>query len=76
MAPAVTAALISTCSRTGAITAPVAVGALTGATTLAAVLAVMAAGGAVLLVTLPRSHSPGRTPSAPSPPAPSENPAA
>ncbi|WP_250008299.1 MFS transporter [Actinoplanes sp. M2I2] len=52
---AVTASIISTCSRTGGITAPVLVGALTSVTGLATVLAVMAAGGATLLLTLPRA---------------------
>ena len=53
IAPATTASLVSALSRTGAITAPAAVGGLAASAGLAAVFAVMAAGGLVVLCTLP-----------------------
>lgn len=53
--PATTASVISACSRTGAITAPVVVGTLTGATSLLAVLIVMAAGGLAVMLMMPRT---------------------
>lgn len=51
----VTASVISTCSRVGAISAPAAVGALASATGTPIIFAVMAAGGLLLLLTLPRA---------------------
>jgi len=52
---AVTASVISTCSRVGAISAPAAVGALASGVGLPVVFAVMAAGGLLLLLALPRA---------------------
>lgn len=53
--PSSTAAVISSCSRVGAITAPAAVGLLAGSTSLFAIFAVMALGGLALLISLPRA---------------------
>lgn len=55
VAPAITTSLVSALSRTGAITAPAVIGALTGATALYMVFAVMAIGGLVVMTTLPRA---------------------
>jgi hypothetical protein len=55
IAPATTASVASMLSRIGAISAPLAVGALAQGLGLDVVFAVMLAGGAVLLVSLPRT---------------------
>lgn len=56
--PATTAGIISTCSRIGAITAPILVGALAHSAGLGIVLAVIAAAGALALLALPRALHP------------------
>lgn len=70
--PDTTASVVSACSRTGAISAPVIVGALTGATSLLAVLVVMAAGGLAIMLMLPHTlrnhHDRSPSPSGEEPP--------
>lgn len=55
IAPGTTAGIISTCSRVGAITAPVLVGALAHTAGLGVILAVIAAAGLIAFLTLPRA---------------------
>ncbi|WP_428966541.1 MFS transporter [Micromonospora fluostatini] len=55
IAPARTASIVSALSRIGAISAPVVVGPLTETFGMAMVFAVMAVGGALVLLTLPRA---------------------
>ncbi|GAA1553362.1 MFS transporter [Brevibacterium picturae] len=55
---ATTAGIISTCSRIGAITAPVLVGALAHTTGLSVVLVVVATAGTLAVITLPRALRP------------------
>lgn len=55
IAPATTTSIVSAVSRVGAISAPAVVGAITGATSLFMVFAVMAAGGFAVTVALPRA---------------------
>ncbi|WP_431875922.1 MFS transporter [Amycolatopsis sacchari] len=61
VAPATTTSIISALSRTGAISAPAVVGAVTSTTSLHMVFAVIAAGGLVVTAALPRALRPART---------------
>ncbi|WP_150462848.1 MFS transporter [Nesterenkonia ebinurensis] len=58
ISPATTAGIISTCSRIGAITAPVLVGQLAHTAGLGVVLTVIATAGILSLITLPRALRP------------------
>jgi MFS family permease len=55
VAPAAITSIVSALSRVGAITAPAVVGALTSTTSLSMVFAVIAAGGLMVTITLPRA---------------------
>ena len=55
VSPATTAGIISTCSRLGAISAPILVGALAETADLSIVLVIIAAAGTIALLTLPQA---------------------
>lgn len=65
IAPATTTSIVSAVSRTGAITAPAVIGAVTEVTALSTVFLVMAAGGLAVMATLPRALRPARAAATP-----------